>query len=108
MRSCGGSEVMSSPKKRIAAGGRQEVAGDGVEQRRLAGAVRAEDRAPLAGRDPHVHRGDRNQRTELTRHAVELQRIGVGALKARGDNGFGHWMRFLFCQAVTGSSGFRG
>ena len=82
------------------AGGRQEVAGDGVEQRRLAGAVRAEDRAPFAGRDPHVHPRDRNQRTELTRHAVKLQRIGVGALQAR----WRQWFRPLDAVPASASA----
>src|SRR5439155_10396516 len=36
------------------AGGRREVAGDDVEERRLPGAVRAEDRTPLAVRDVEV------------------------------------------------------
>ena len=42
--------VMSSPLSRIAPGAHREAAGDQVEQRRLAGAVRADDRVALAAR----------------------------------------------------------
>ena len=38
------------------AAGRAEAAADQVEQRRLAGAVRADDRDPLARRDREVRR----------------------------------------------------
>ena len=58
-----------------AAGRRQEIAGDGVEQRGLARAVGADDRAPLAGCDPHVDAGEGHQGAEVPRHAVELQRV---------------------------------
>ncbi len=66
---------MSSPKKRMRAGGRREVAGDRVEQRRLAGAVRAEHRAPFAGRDPQIDVGERDQRAEMPADALELERM---------------------------------
>ena len=73
-----------------AAGGRQEVAGDGVEQRRLAGAVGAEHGAPLAGRDPHADAGERHQRAEVPRHAFELERMRARLLQTRGNGHFGH------------------
>ena len=57
------------------AGGRGEIAGDAVEQRGLAGAVRAEHGAPLAR--PHRERdvGQRRERAEQPRHAAQLQRV---------------------------------
>ena len=74
-----------------AAGRRQEIAGHGVEQRRLAGAVGAEDRAPFAGRDPHIDAGERHQRAEMPRHAFELERMRAGALETCRQRSFGHW-----------------
>ena len=59
-----------------APGRRRKVAGDGVEQRRLAGAVRAEHRPPLAGADPKVDVGERDQarRTAGPRPRARAQR----------------------------------
>ena len=57
-----------------APGRRRKIAGDGVEQRRLACAVGAEHRPPLAGANPKVDVGERDERAELTAHALELQR----------------------------------
>ena len=51
-------------------GGGREVAGDGVEQRRLAGAVGAEDGVLLAGGDRQRDVVDRAQRAERARHAA--------------------------------------
>ena len=56
---------MSSLKKRMRPDGRQKVPGDGVEQCRLAGAVRADHRPPLAGGDLHADAGERHQRAEV-------------------------------------------
>ena len=56
-------------------GGGREVAGDGVEQRGLAGAVGAEDRVLLAGGDRQRHVVDGAQRAEGARHAAEHQGI---------------------------------
>ena len=50
----GGSVLISSPRNSIVPDARRDVAGDDVEERRLAGAVRAEDRAPLAVRDVEI------------------------------------------------------
>ena len=100
-----------------AAGGRHEVAGDGVEQRRLAGAVGAEHRAPFAGRDPHVDAGERHQRAEMPGHAFELERMRARALETcRGKAFDKHWSRRDSLpvrqaqkgSAITGSSDCRG
>ena len=67
-------------------GGRREVAGDAVEQRGLAGAVRAEHRAPLAR--PHGERdvGQCGERAEHPRDAAQLQRVrGADGAEAFGD-----------------------
>ena len=56
------------------AGGRREIAGDAVEQRGLAGAVRAEHGAPLAGAHGNGDVGERRERAEQTGHAAQLQR----------------------------------
>ena len=48
---CGGRRTMLLPSKVDAAGGRADQAGDGLQQRRLAGAVRADQRDDLALRD---------------------------------------------------------
>src|SRR5258707_765611 len=54
--SCKSSSVSAtrSPRESPDAGSRREVAGDDVDQRRLAGAVRAENRTPLAVRDVEI------------------------------------------------------
>ena len=44
---------------------RRKVAGDRIEQRRLSGAVRTENRPPLAGLNPKVDVGERDQGAEL-------------------------------------------
>src|SRR5512138_658995 len=53
--------------------GRLHGAGDDVEQRRLAGAVGADDGADLAVLDPHRHLVERHQGAVAARHAVELE-----------------------------------
>ena len=60
------------------AGRGREVAGDAVEQRGLAGAVRAEDCAPFTWPHRDGDIGQRRERAEQPRHAAQLQR-GAGA-----------------------------
>ena len=64
---------------------RRKVAGDRVEQRRLAGAVGAEDRPPLAGSNPQVDVGEGDQSAELAADALELQREGAVGREPFGD-----------------------
>ena len=70
--------------------GRHEVAGDGVEQRRLAGAVGADHRPPFAGGDFHADAGERYQRAEVPCHAFEFERMRSRLLQTRGNGHFGH------------------
>src|SRR5262249_399381 len=52
-----------------AAGGRHEIAGDGVEQCRLAGAVGAQHRTPLAAGNLHVDARNAAPRLQARAHA---------------------------------------
>jgi hypothetical protein len=65
------------------AGGRRKVAGDGVEERRLAGAVRAEHGVLLAGLHGKGDVVDRAKRAEGARHVVENEGV-VGGQRRRG------------------------
>ena len=56
--------MTSSPFSRIAPERRREAAADQVEQRRLAGAVRADDRVPLALGTVEVDAADDLRRAE--------------------------------------------
>ena len=56
-RPAAGTRLMFCAVQQDLARGRREEAGDQVEERRLAGAVRADDRAQLAVLDPHRHVG---------------------------------------------------
>ena len=68
------------------AGGRGEIAGDAVEQRGLAGAVRAEHGAPLARAHRQRDVGQRRERAEQPRHAAQLERVGgADGAQAFGD-----------------------
>src|SRR5262245_64110088 len=51
-----------------------QFAGDQVEERGLAGAVRADDQPPLAGLDAHVHVAGDAQPAERLPQAAELER----------------------------------
>ena len=68
-----GGDVLAEEPDRARA--RQEISGDAVEQRRLAGAVGAEHRATLAR--PHRQRdiGQRRERAEQPRDAAQFERI---------------------------------
>ena len=82
MRSCGGQAGDVLAEEADAPGGRREVPGDGVEERRLAGAVGAQHGAALAGGHRHGDARERHQRAEVPRHALEIQRVGAGPLQA--------------------------
>ena len=64
---------MSSPSRRIGAGIGRERAGDQVEQRGLAGAVRTDDAERLAGLDGEIDAVGDHQRAEGLADALELQ-----------------------------------
>ena len=83
MRSCGGKRGHVLAEEADGAGGRQEVAGDAVEERRLAGAVRAEHGAPLAGTHGERDVDERRERAEEARHAAQLERVAVPAALRR-------------------------
>ena len=83
MRSCGGSVGDVLAEEMDPPGGGREVAGDGVEQRRLAGAVRAEDGVLLAGGDAQRDVVDGAQGAECARHAAQHQRVVRGQRRAR-------------------------
>ena len=68
-----GGDVLAEEADR--AGGRREVAGDAVEERRLPGAVRAEHSAPLAELDRQRDVDERRERPEQASHAPELERV---------------------------------
>ena len=72
-----GSRVISRPKRRDRPRARPQRAGDAVEERRLAGAVRADQHAALAGRDVERHAVDRAQAAEILREAADSER-GAG------------------------------
>ena len=55
------------------AGGQRGMSGDRVEERGLAGAVRADDRAHLAGIDPQEDAGDRSEAAIAHGDVVELE-----------------------------------
>jgi hypothetical protein len=78
-------------------GSGREVAGDGVEERRLAGAVGAEDRRLLAGGDRERDVVDGAQRTEDARHAGEHERV------ARQQGAAGRCARLRARTAVAGA-----
>ena len=61
-----------------AARGRREVAGDDVEQRRLAGAIGPDHRPPLARRHRERDVLDGAQRAECPRDALELEGVAGG------------------------------
>ena len=61
-----------------AARGRREIAGDDVEQRRLAGAIGADHRPPLARRHRERDVLDGAQRAECPRDALELEGVTGG------------------------------
>src|SRR5207249_4596472 len=54
----------------------RETAADQVEQRRLAGAVGADERVALARRDIEGHAADDRRRAELLVDVAELERAG--------------------------------
>src|SRR6185437_8277167 len=56
---------------------RRKISCHGIEQRRLAGAVRAENSPPLAGVNPEVDVGERDKRPKLTPDARQLQRMNA-------------------------------
>src|SRR2546425_783562 len=61
-------------EERDAAGARRQHAGDEVEQRRLAGAVGADERAALARADGELHAVDGTKPTEPLRDLLQPQR----------------------------------
>ena len=82
------------------AGGRREIAGDAVEQRGLARAVRAEHRAPLAGPHRHGHVGQRGERAEQPGDAPQLQRrAGADGGQALRDAIHGRGLPVPHCAA---------
>ena len=70
---CGGSPAMLSPLEQDLARVRPVDAGDEVEDRRLAGAVRADHADDLALVDVQVEPVDDAQAAERLRHAPELE-----------------------------------
>ena len=83
------SGVTSWPKSSIAARRDGEVAGDDVEERRLAGAVRAEDAAPFTGRDVEIDVSDGEQAAEAPADPPQAEdrpafsRFGLRFVQAR-------------------------
>ena len=65
--------MMSSPSKMMLPRGRREKAADQVEEGGLAGAVRADDRAQLAGLDRHRHVVDGDQAAEMLGDVLDPQ-----------------------------------
>ena len=66
--------------------GRGEVAADDVEERRLAGAVRAEDRATLAGGDVEVDVANGVQAAEAPADPPQAEgRLGVLGCRCFGQ-----------------------
>ena len=101
--------VMSSPKKSHAAGGRREVAGDGVEQRGLARAVGAEDRAPLAGGDRERRRRRARERAEGAGHALEHEGVARRRAARRLDSETRRTSRSQICRSTSWTvAGYRG
>src|SRR5262249_20703826 len=58
-------------------------AGDHVEQRRLAGAVRPDDREDLAGAHREAHPAERSQRSEMLGQPLDLEDQAVGRHERR-------------------------
>ena len=56
-----------------------EIPCDCVEQSRFSGSVRSQNRAAFTGGDLHIDVGQRHERTEMTRNAIQLQRVRAGA-----------------------------
>ena len=78
--------------------GREVVAGDHVEERRLPGPVRAEDRAALADRDLHGHVAKSLEGAEAPPHALQAQ----GGGERFGCRRYGHGQ--LGKSRLTGSA----
>ena len=74
---CGGEPAMSLPSKTIAARRRLVDPGDHVEERRLAGAVRADQADDRALGDREVDVVDRDQAAELLAERVDLEQVGA-------------------------------
>ena len=68
-------------------GRRQEIAGDAVEERGLARAVRTENRAPLARAHGERHIGNGGQRAEHLRDAAQFQRVAGADIGLPQRNG---------------------
>ena len=62
------------------AGGRPDVAGHDVEQRRLAGTVGTEDRQPLALDDIEIDAAQGEKATERDRHRAQPEQVVVGSV----------------------------
>ena len=78
------------PEEADGAGGRREVARDGVEQRGLARTVRTQHGAAFPRRHLERDAFERHQGPELPPNAIEFQRVGAGRGKAGGGSGLGH------------------
>jgi hypothetical protein len=72
-----------APEELDPTAGRPELAGDEPEQRRLAGAVRADDGDPLATFEAQRHAVDGDDAAEAARHRVEAQ-CGRGSVLHAG------------------------
>ena len=72
--------------KQYPAGRWGKIPGDAIKQGGFAGAVGAQDSAPLTGPDPQVDGVQRHQRTEMPAHALQYEgvsRIRVGDSMSR-------------------------
>ncbi len=76
VRWCGGSAVISRPSKRIGAAVDRQHAGDAVDERRLAGAVRADEAEALAGLDRQGHAVQRREAAEALDEPLHLEQRG--------------------------------
>src|SRR5207247_4264364 len=87
------------------AAGRLELSGEQIEQRRFAGAVRADDADNLARRHVERHVVDGRQTAEALRHAAHAEkRLRDGPLGNRNSGG-AHWpVRCRWCQRCTSAS----
>ena len=74
VRLCAGSAVTSTPSTKIAPARRAIEAGDDVERRRLAAAVRADQRMHLAAPHGEIDAVDRLQAAEIFGEALHFQR----------------------------------
>ena len=79
---CGGLPVTSSPRNVIVPGGRLVDAGEHVEERRLAGAVRADQRDDLAARHGEVDVVDGDEAAELLADAARDEDVVVRRRRA--------------------------